>query len=88
LLGIQNELAAAETLVLNGDIFEVRWSKWNTEVTIVAAMDWLEKHIAQHSGQTIHYLLVNHDCITGFAQELCKFAENQPFLPVMAFFLS
>lgn len=87
MVGIQDELAAAETLVLNGDIFDFRWSVLNMEATIAAAMDWLNEHIAQHSGQTIHYLLGNHDCITGFAQELCKFAEKQPLFACHEFFL-
>jgi UDP-2,3-diacylglucosamine hydrolase len=39
LVGIQEKLASADVLVLNGDIFDFRWSTLpDTQATIVAAL--------------------------------------------------
>lgn len=83
-----DQLKSANTLVLNGDIFDFRWSTLpDTETTTAAALSWLKNLVDRYPNLTIHYLLGNHDCVTGFTQELFKLAESCPSLRCHEFFL-
>lgn len=56
-------ISAAKSIVLGGDIFDVRWSQFGSlDDTLNAASDWLEKAIALNPGASWVYLLGNHDC--------------------------
>ncbi len=61
----QNRISilAAKSIVLGGDIFDIRWSQLGGIVeTLNAAADWLEKAIALNPSASWVYLLGNHDC--------------------------
>ncbi|HTN77248.1 MAG TPA: metallophosphoesterase, partial [Pirellulaceae bacterium] len=53
----------AKVFVLGGDIFDFRWSMLKSvEVTVDAAIIWLEELIAPHPDCQFHFVLGNHDC--------------------------
>ena len=69
--------AVADFFVLNGDIFDFRWSILpSTQATIDAAVDWLAQFAAAHPNCTIYYILGNHDGFTGLARRLTKLADE------------
>ena len=75
-----------EILVLNGDTFDFRWSELpNEEATIDSAIAWLQQLLDQFQGASIHYILGNHDCLTGFRERLEKLAKHEPALSVHEF---
>lgn len=78
---IEEDLAGADVLVLNGDIFDFRWSCLPTEAaTISAAMQWMENLLQEHPGKPVHYLLGNHDCLSEFRAQLEDLTKDQPNL--------
>lgn len=55
-------IAAAESIVLGGDMFDFRWSHLGAlEATLDAAATWLEKAIQLNPTASWVYLLGNHD---------------------------
>jgi len=67
----------ADFFVLNGDIFEFRWSTLGrAEVTAHAAVDWLERFAGDHPRCTLHYVLGNHDGLVLLAERLELLAER------------
>lgn len=78
---MQEELATAETLVLNGDVFDFRWSTLpDMESTIRSALRWLADIAELRQGRAIHYLLGNHDCVTAFTESLSGIQKQHPSL--------
>ncbi len=72
------DLKTARVLVLNGDIVDFRWSTCaHHEATLQRSLDWLAELIAALPGCEIHYVLGNHDCLTGFKPALSKLARAQ-----------
>ena len=75
----------ADFFVLNGDIFDLRWSVLpGVGATIDAAIDWLGKFAAAHPNCTIYYILGNHDAFEGLASrvdELSTRVENFQWRP-------
>jgi UDP-2,3-diacylglucosamine pyrophosphatase LpxH len=58
----------ADFFVLNGDIFDLRWSILpGVEATIQAAIDWLTTFAKDHPNCTLYYILGNHDAYEGLA---------------------
>lgn len=56
-------ISQARSIVLGGDIFDIRWSQLGAlEDTIEAAGQWLENAIALNPAADWVYLLGNHDC--------------------------
>jgi len=81
LAGMKGEIIAADILVLNGDVFDFRWSALpDMRATINASLDWLDGLVALRMGRPTHYLLGNHDCVTGFTEQLSGFAQARPSL--------
>ena len=81
LAGIKGEMIAADILVLNGDVFDFRWSALpDMRATIDASLDWLDALVALRAEKPTHYLLGNHDCVTGFTERLSGFAQARPSL--------
>lgn len=71
------EVTQADVLVLNGDIFDFRWSDLpNQSETISAAICWLEYLLENFQGDSIHYVLGNHDCLTAFTCRLDELAHK------------
>ena len=73
--------AEADFFVLNGDIFDFRWSILpGVEATIDAAVDWLGGFAAAHRDCTVYYILGNHDAFEGLTRRLARFAgETENF---------
>lgn len=79
LAGITSGIIEADVLVLNGDVFDFRWSTLpDMRATIDASLKWLDELIALRPDKPTHYLLGNHDCITGFTDQLPGFAKTRP----------
>lgn len=75
--------ADIDTLVLNGDTFDFRWSQLPSEEhSIQAALAWVESLLDSHPRWTVHYLLGNHDCLASFRDPLETFADRHPRLQV------
>lgn len=69
---IAARLGEVDTLVLNGDIFDFRWACRPLVDTIPEAITWIKELRSRFPNIKIHYVLGNHDCITGFVEELKK----------------
>ncbi len=53
-----DEVTRAEVLVLNGDIFDFRWTcRPDEAATLTAALEWLHKLLDDFEGSAIHYVL-------------------------------
>jgi len=67
----------ADFFVLNGDIFDFRWSILpGVEATLDAAIDWLAAFAAAHHNCTVYYILGNHDGFATLADRVAKLAEE------------
>lgn len=77
LRALQPQMASADVLVLNGDIFDFRWSTLsNLEITAARALSWLRALNAAYPKCEIHYVLGNHDCPAFFATQLEALARD------------
>jgi UDP-2,3-diacylglucosamine hydrolase len=75
---VREKLNHAEVLVLNGDIFDFRWSTLgDQQKTLPAAMDWLSGLANDFPDCQIHFIIGNHDCTVAFQRELSRFAAGQ-----------
>ena len=69
--------AEADFFVLNGDIFDFRWSLLpGVEATIDAAVDWLGEFASAHPNCTVYYILGNHDGFAGLTRRLVRLASE------------
>ncbi len=69
----------ADFFVLNGDIFDFRWTTLDSvEQTVHAAMDWLRDFVSRHPNCQIYYVLGNHDSWAFFTEHLEELASQQP----------
>jgi len=76
---IMDEVIHFDVLVLNGDIFDFRWSCLPDQAsTVSAAIDWLTKLIDDFNGESIHYILGNHDCLNKFSSRLVELVRIHP----------
>jgi len=86
LSSVRSELEQADDIVLNGDTFDFRWSRFETEKhSIREAITWLEDLLgALRPEQRVHFIYGNHDCLTGFTTKLHKLAalSEDRLLPV------
>lgn len=74
-----DEVTQTDVLVLNGDVFDFRWSELpDQSATISAAIDWLKKLLENFQGESIHYVLGNHDCLSAFTSRLDELAQANP----------
>jgi len=72
-------LSKTDLLVLNGDIFDFRWSTRSDHPhSIRDAVTWLGELMASAEQCQIHYVLGNHDCLTEFIPELARLATGSP----------
>ena len=75
--GMRNAAERADFLVLNGDIFDFRWSTLGShERTLSAAVGWLRELAEDHSRCRIFFIMGNHDGLTCFARRLEPLAEE------------
>ncbi len=71
------ELQRDDVIVLGGDIFDFRWSRYRKlSDSLDAASDWLEMVIKTHADGKVVYLLGNHDCSPDFQQVLTRLADR------------
>jgi UDP-2,3-diacylglucosamine pyrophosphatase LpxH len=73
------QFAACDLIVLNGDIFDFRWSTLpDTTATLRHALDWLHALGGNFPRAEIHYVIGNHDCPRFFRAELDGLAVTRP----------
>jgi UDP-2,3-diacylglucosamine hydrolase len=78
---MQDQLADAEFLVLNGDIFDFEWTHFNSiEQTVEKAVAWLYYLAEQHPRCCIYYILGNHDELESFVQKVREIMLRLPNL--------
>ena len=67
----------AEFFVLNGDIFDFRWTTLaSAEATAQAAEEELERAVRRYPNCRFHYIMGNHDGLAWFARHLDALAER------------
>lgn len=80
-------VGSVDILVLNGDIFDFRWSTLDsTETTISAAMQWLSALLELYADMKVIYVLGNHDCLPEFERRLRSLSQAEPRLEVHPYF--
>lgn len=76
---LRSKLSSAEVLVLNGDIFDFRWSTLGKhDETLPAAVKWLRDLAGDFPECQVHFIVGNHDCTTAFLEELSRLADDLP----------
>ena len=76
---IRELLSKADLLVLNGDIFDFRWSTIGAQdKTLSAALDWLRTLSGNLPRCQIHFIIGNHDCTTSFKAGLSELNQALP----------
>ena len=86
--GIAPQLDRCDTLVLNGDTFDFRWSRLASEAeSIAAAIAWLEARLEKMDGRDLHFIHGNHDCTHGFCARLRPLEEKWPNLHLHEYIL-
>jgi UDP-2,3-diacylglucosamine hydrolase len=76
---LHNACQSADLLVLNGDIFDFRWTTLDTvHETMMAAISWLEHLTEQFEHCRIAFVLGNHDCNREFTRWLGVLAHEAP----------
>ncbi len=71
----------ADFLVLNGDIFDFRWSTLdNLEQSIDSALKWLDNLAGRFPNCCVFYIMGNHDGLADFARHLDKSTPTIPNL--------
>lgn len=66
----------ADFIVLNGDIFDFKWSRFpSTADTIKGALNWLDQLVSRNQSCTIHYVMGNHDGLISFGEALKGFTK-------------
>jgi len=85
---LHDEFPNLDLLVLNGDIFDFRWSTLPTqEETMKAGIAWLNKLVTRNPRCRIHYLLGNHDCLDAFQRQLKQFSVRHRRFQCHEYFL-
>lgn len=76
---IRQALAESDFFVLNGDIFDFRWSTFATlDQTLDAAEAWLAEASDCNPRCQVHFVMGNHDCPARFAIRLEELAQRTP----------
>jgi len=76
---LRPRLRETDLLVLNGDIFDFRWStRTDHSESIRDALQWLRDLLVSADSCQIHYVLGNHDCLVEFIPELEQLAHESP----------
>lgn len=68
----------ADIFVLNGDIFDFRWSRLaSVDHTVDEAIEWLDDFTSRAPACQVHYVLGNHDSVRAFTDALTVFAKQK-----------
>jgi UDP-2,3-diacylglucosamine hydrolase len=74
---IRKAASDADFFVLNGDIFDFRWSTLGSaSKTAKAAIQWFKEICSEFPKCTFIYILGNHDAHTSILAPLAKFADS------------
>jgi len=85
---LRARLSSLDLLVLNGDIFDFRWSTLPShESTVRAALAWLEELVRGLPNCQVHFLLGNHDCLRLFQEGLAGLVKSLPRFQWHEYFL-
>jgi UDP-2,3-diacylglucosamine pyrophosphatase LpxH len=85
---LHSAAARARTFVLGGDIFDFRWSTFDsTEETVRHAIRWLDDLVASHPRCDFHYVQGNHDCNRRFVVALETYSAARPNLTLHPYYL-
>lgn len=77
LYDLYTRLPGVDVLVLNGDIFDLRWSQLSTNRdTVREAKSWLEGIMRFHPHCRVEYVLGNHDCHPHFVDALADLEDR------------
>lgn len=77
-LRIEQAVNWGEMCVWGGDLFDFRWSgDRRGDVTIVRALDWLERWHDRFPNKTFVFLSGNHDAHRPFAEALRRWSEGR-----------
>jgi len=83
----RSQIASAKSIVLGGDIFDFRWSRYRSlDATLVAAADWLESALVLNPAASWVYLLGNHDShprMQSLLSSLCERHSNFAWSPTV-----
>ncbi len=70
--------ACDQCIVLGGDIFDFRWSiRGSHDLTLAAAIEWLEELLANSGEAQVRFIPGNHDCHPEFLQLLTELANRR-----------
>jgi UDP-2,3-diacylglucosamine pyrophosphatase LpxH len=76
---VREDLSQADVMVLNGDIFDFRWSTHGDQSkTLPAAINWLHELVNALPNCQIHFVVGNHDCTVAFQEALTELAGARP----------
>jgi len=82
-LQLQRRLSELDFVILNGDIFEFRWTvKETLEATEIAAIYWLKTQLRDFPELQFHYILGNHDSLDSFHLRLVQLAQSEERLSI------
>jgi UDP-2,3-diacylglucosamine pyrophosphatase LpxH len=70
--------AGDQCIVLGGDIFDFRWSiRGSHDLTLAAAIDWLQELLEQTGEAQIRFVPGNHDCHPQFLELLAQLSSRE-----------
>ncbi len=74
---IEAKMAECGVVVLNGDIFDFRWTSLPSVLeTVAAAGDWLEENLTRHPDVEFHFICGNHDSLPSFRTKLAGLSSR------------
>ncbi|MCB0353837.1 MAG: metallophosphoesterase [Bdellovibrionales bacterium] len=74
---VHEAIQNADICVLNGDIFDFRWTRLpSIHDTILAAVEWLQELMRRNPACTYHYVLGNHDSLPAFVDHFPKIVQE------------
>ncbi len=77
MLRIHEAAGRSDFFVLNGDIFDFRWSSLSSaKAAVAASAAWLRAFAHEHSQCRIIYVMGNHDALRPFADRLADTAAS------------
>ena len=74
---IHSAAACADFFVLNGDIFDFKWTTLTSVgETVLKAAEWIRRFATAHPECSVFYVLGNHDCHADFIQKLVQVSDE------------
>jgi UDP-2,3-diacylglucosamine hydrolase len=74
---LDQAIRETDVCVLNGDIFDFRWSVFESmERTVREAMKWLDALVSRHPDRRFFYVFGNHDSVRPFINAAERYAQR------------